>query len=100
MVKVWAVIVTVWGYQKHREGLQAACSLGKEPGGFRLVGVGDPTRWVAVGCSRMTFVDVFRPVGSLMGLVYIPVDVTKTLKFIWLRIPIIEQGGEVKAGSS
>lgn len=98
MVKVWAVIVTVWEYQKRRKGLQGACSLGKEPGGFRLVGVGDPTRWVAIGWSRMTFVDVFRTVGSLM--VYSPVDVTKTLKFIWLIIPIIEQGGKVKAGSS
>ena len=39
----------------------------------------------------MTFVDVFRPAGSLTGLVNIPVDVTNTLKFIWLIIPIIEQ---------
>lgn len=97
MVKVWAVTVTVWEYGDHRKGLQAACSLGTEPAGLGFAGVGGPTRQVAVGWSRMALVDVFRPIGSLTGLVYIPVDVTNALKFI---IPIIEQGGEVKVGSS
>lgn len=51
----------------------------------------------------MTFVDVFWPVDSLMGLADIPVAVTHTLKvylvYNFRLQSIIEQGGEVKAGT-
>lgn len=63
-----------------------------------MAGVGGPNKVDSSRLERMTFVNVFRPVSLLVGLVYTPVDVTNTLKSISSIIPILEQGGEVKAG--